>query len=69
MPKINRDRVEIYYEVHGSEPPLLLTQRDARLIELPPEIRVPSLVVVGAEDAPFLDSLPQNAIPERMALS
>ena len=85
----------------------MLTQRDARVIELLPDIKVPSLVVVGAEDAPFLaaadymaakipaakkvvipaaghvvnidqpqafidavlpflDSLPQNAIPERM---
>src|ERR1700722_232151 len=25
MPTINRDGVEIYYEVHGSGPPLLLT--------------------------------------------
>jgi pimeloyl-ACP methyl ester carboxylesterase len=25
MPKINRDGVEIYYEIHGSGPPLLLT--------------------------------------------
>src|SRR5450755_334983 len=25
MPKINRDGVQIYYEVHGSGPPLLLT--------------------------------------------
>ena len=25
MPKINRDGVEIYYEVHGSGPPLILT--------------------------------------------
>jgi pimeloyl-ACP methyl ester carboxylesterase len=25
MPKINRDGIEIYYEVHGSGPPLLLT--------------------------------------------
>src|SRR5260370_15411070 len=25
MPKINRDGVDIYYEVHGSGPPLLLT--------------------------------------------
>ena len=25
MPKINRDGVKIYYEVHGSGPPLLLT--------------------------------------------
>ena len=85
----------------------MLTQRDACVIELLPHIKVPSLVVVGAEDAPFLaaadymaakipaakkvvipaaghavnidqpqafidavlpflDSLPQNAIPERM---
>jgi pimeloyl-ACP methyl ester carboxylesterase len=85
----------------------MLTQRDARVIELLPDIEVPSLVVVGAEDAPFLaasdymaakipgakkvvipaaghavnidqpqafieavlpflDSLPQTAIPERM---
>jgi pimeloyl-ACP methyl ester carboxylesterase len=88
----------------------MLTQRDARVIELLPHIKVPSLVVVGAEDAPFLaaadymaakipaakkvvipaaghvvnidqprafidavlpflDSLPQNAIPERMVRS
>jgi pimeloyl-ACP methyl ester carboxylesterase len=32
----------------------MLTQRDARVIELLPNIRVPSLVVVGADDAPFL---------------
>jgi pimeloyl-ACP methyl ester carboxylesterase len=32
----------------------MLTQRDARVIELLPDIRVPSLVVVGADDAPFL---------------
>src|SRR2546430_16101449 len=25
MPKLNRDEAEIYYEVHGSGPPLLLT--------------------------------------------
>jgi len=29
----------------------MLTQRDARVNELLPEIKVPSLVVVGAEDA------------------
>src|ERR1700704_1638484 len=85
----------------------MLTQRDARVIEQLPNIKVPSLVVVGADDTPFLaasdymavkipgaqkvvipaaghavnidqpqafidavlpflDSLPQNAIPERM---
>jgi pimeloyl-ACP methyl ester carboxylesterase len=32
----------------------MLTQRDARVIELLPHIKVPSLVVVGADDAPFL---------------
>jgi len=32
----------------------MLTQRDARVIEVLPEIRVPSLIVVGAEDTPFL---------------
>jgi pimeloyl-ACP methyl ester carboxylesterase len=32
----------------------MLTQRDARVIELLPDIRVPSLVVVGADDTPFL---------------
>src|ERR1700716_2612863 len=32
----------------------MLTQRDARVIESLPNIRVPSLVVVGADDAPFL---------------
>ncbi len=32
----------------------MLTQRDARVIEVLPEIKVPSLVVVGAEDTPFL---------------
>src|SRR5450756_817433 len=32
----------------------MLTQRDARVIEALPDIRVPSLVVVGADDTPFL---------------
>jgi pimeloyl-ACP methyl ester carboxylesterase len=32
----------------------MLTQRDARVIEVLPEIKVPSLIVVGADDAPFL---------------
>jgi pimeloyl-ACP methyl ester carboxylesterase len=32
----------------------MLTQRDARVIEVLVEIKVPSLVVVGADDAPFL---------------
>jgi len=32
----------------------MLTQRDARVIEVLPDIKVPSLVVVGADDAPFL---------------
>jgi pimeloyl-ACP methyl ester carboxylesterase len=32
----------------------MLAQRDARVIESLPEIKVPSLVVVGADDTPFL---------------
>jgi pimeloyl-ACP methyl ester carboxylesterase len=32
----------------------MLTQRDARVIESLPDIHVPSLVVVGADDAPFI---------------
>ncbi len=32
----------------------MLTQRDSRVIETLPDIKVPSLIVVGAEDAPFL---------------
>lgn len=32
----------------------MLTQRDASVINALPEVRVPSLVVVGAEDKPFL---------------
>ena len=32
----------------------MLTQRDARVIESLPNIKVPTLVVVGADDAPFL---------------
>src|ERR1700724_1133518 len=32
----------------------MLTQRDAGVIETLPHIKVPSLVVVGADDAPFL---------------
>lgn len=32
----------------------MLTQRDARVMELLPNIKVPSLIVVGADDTPFL---------------
>jgi len=32
----------------------MLTQRDAGVIELLPEIKVPALIVVGADDTPFL---------------
>jgi pimeloyl-ACP methyl ester carboxylesterase len=32
----------------------MLIQRDAKVIEVLPEIKVPSLVVVGADDTPFL---------------
>jgi pimeloyl-ACP methyl ester carboxylesterase len=32
----------------------MLTQHDARVIESLPGINVPSLIIVGADDAPFL---------------
>ena len=32
----------------------MLTQRDAAVMELLPDIKVPSLIVVGADDTPFL---------------
>ena len=32
----------------------MLTQRDARVIESLPDIKVPSIVVVGADDTPFI---------------
>ena len=32
----------------------MLTQRDASVMETLPHIKVPSLVVVGADDTPFL---------------
>ncbi|TMJ21873.1 MAG: alpha/beta fold hydrolase [Alphaproteobacteria bacterium] len=32
----------------------MLTQRDARVMGVLPEIKVPALIVVGADDAPFL---------------
>jgi pimeloyl-ACP methyl ester carboxylesterase len=32
----------------------MLTQRDAKVMELLPDIEVPSLIVVGADDTPFL---------------
>lgn len=32
----------------------MLTQRDARVIEVLPDIKVPALVIVGADDTPFL---------------
>lgn len=32
----------------------MLTQRDAKVIELLPDITMPSLIVVGADDTPFL---------------
>src|SRR6202049_2827978 len=44
-----RDASGLARAAHG-----MLTQRDARVIELLPDIKVPSLVVVGADDAPFL---------------
>jgi pimeloyl-ACP methyl ester carboxylesterase len=52
MPKINRDGVKIYYEVHGSGPPLLLTHGYSSTSAMwQGQIEALS---VGAEDAPFL---------------
>ncbi|HXV00059.1 MAG TPA: alpha/beta fold hydrolase [Caulobacteraceae bacterium] len=34
----------------------MLTQKDARVISSLPDIKIPSLVVVGAEDTPFLNA-------------
>jgi len=34
----------------------MLTQRDARVISSLPHVRAPSLVIVGADDAPFLNA-------------
>ena len=45
----HRDASGLARAAHG-----MLTQRDARVIEALPDIKVPSLVVVGADDAPFL---------------
>jgi len=46
---IHRDARGLAFAARG-----MLTQRDAKVIELLPEIKVPSLVVVGADDTPFL---------------
>lgn len=45
----HRDATGLAHAARG-----MLTQRDARVIELLPGIKVPSLVVVGADDTPFL---------------
>jgi pimeloyl-ACP methyl ester carboxylesterase len=45
----HRDATGLAHAARG-----MLTQRDASVIELLPEIKVPSLVVVGADDTPFL---------------
>src|ERR1700726_3277683 len=45
----HRDVSGLARAAHG-----MLTQRDARVIESLPDIKVPSLVVVGADDTPFL---------------
>ena len=46
---IHRDATGLARAARG-----MLTQRDAHVIELLPDIKVPSLVVCGADDAPFL---------------
>lgn len=45
----HRDATGLAHAARG-----MLTQRDARVIELLPQIKVPALVVVGADDTPFL---------------
>lgn len=45
----HRDATGLAHAARG-----MLIQRDARVIELLPGITVPSLIVVGAEDTPFL---------------
>ena len=45
----HRDASGLAHAAHG-----MLAQRDARVIEVLPNIKVPSLVVVGADDTPFL---------------
>ena len=45
----HRDATGLAHAARG-----MLTQRDARVIESLPAIAVPSLIVVGADDTPFL---------------
>jgi pimeloyl-ACP methyl ester carboxylesterase len=57
----HRDALGLARAAHG-----MLTQRDARVIESLPDIKVPSLVMVGADDTPFLAAADYMAakIPE-----
>src|SRR6266849_9078567 len=52
MPKINRDGVKIYYEVHGSGPPLLLTHGYSSTSAM--WQGQTEALSVGADDPPFL---------------
>jgi pimeloyl-ACP methyl ester carboxylesterase len=45
----HRDAAGLAHAARG-----MLTQRDAGVIEVLPEIKVPSLIVVGADDTPFM---------------
>ena len=45
----HRDALGLAHAARG-----MLTQRDAKVIEVLPQIKVPALVVVGADDTPFL---------------
>jgi pimeloyl-ACP methyl ester carboxylesterase len=45
----HRDATGLAHAARG-----MLTQRDARVIESLPQIKVPSIVIVGANDTPFL---------------
>jgi pimeloyl-ACP methyl ester carboxylesterase len=53
----HRDAAGLARAAHG-----MLTQRDAGVIELLPDIKVPSLIVVGADDTPFLAAADYMAV-------
>jgi len=57
LPSLSRDRASVSHrDASGLARAArgMLTQRDAQVIELLPDIKVPSLIVVGADDTPFL---------------
>jgi pimeloyl-ACP methyl ester carboxylesterase len=60
LPDLSRASAEVQLARHRDASGLaraargMLTQRDARVIESLPQIKVPSVVIVGADDTPFL---------------